>query len=186
MARSSMTAVAILGLVLAASAAFAASARRGAAADGYVLEGVEVEGFPDLGPLPRLEAGATVGVQRLTFEIGGHLDLPYQGPTLFYVERGTLGLPADGRRRLAFPAGGDASRGRPLPPTAVDGEIRLTTGQGVSAEDGDLGPVRNAGDGPLVVLALLVVPAPGPGEYESESAETTAVPATAPTTDEEG
>ena len=55
------------------------------------------------------------------------------------------------------------------------GRFTLDAGDDVYAADGDLGSTRNAGDGPLVVLALVVLPA---SLGESESSEATAVSAT--------
>ena len=179
MARRLGTLVAILIGLLAASAPLALGARQDRSQEPYVIEGVEVDGITEMPSLPALPAGASVGLQRLTFEAGGHLEVPYQGPTLFYVERGTLGLGPEARH-LAYIVSGDADGGRSAPRIGRNDETRVTRGVAVYAEDGDLGPVRNAGDDPLVVLALLVVPAPGPGEYETASEEMTAVAAENP------
>lgn len=134
------------------------------------FEGVTFESLASTPPLPLGPPPTSAEMQRITFEPGATLALPYHGPVLYYVERGTLGLDLDGRQ-LTFTGVG---QGEPF--GVQEGrEIQLSVGQAVYAEDGDLGPVRNAGSEPLVILALVMVPEPA-GVGESETVEEVAIP----------
>ncbi len=139
------------------------------------FEGITFESLASTTPLPFGPPPTSAEMQRITFEPGVTLALRYQGPVLYYVERGTLGLDLDGRQ-LVFTGVG---QGEPF--GVQEGqEIQLSVGQAVYAEDGDLGPVRNARSEPLVILALVIVPEPA-GVGESETAEDVAIPGPATT-----
>ena len=141
-----------------------------------VLERVTIEHITGTPPFPGQKMWVHVGLQRITFEPGGLLHLPYVGPTLFHVESGLLEYQPAGRR-LSFIATGNEAGTRGL--RLGKGEaVQLRPGVALYAEDGDLGPIRNAGPEPLVVLALIVVSEPA--HQIAESVETAPIPA-APT-----
>lgn len=111
----------------------------------------------ETGPLPALPAGATAGLRRITLAPGEALAIKYAGPTLYYVEQGTLGVEPDQRQLRLVRV--DGAAGTDDLAIAPDGEV--PAGIGVYAADGDLGPTRNMGDGDLVILALLIAPPEG-------------------------
>jgi hypothetical protein len=125
----------------------------------------------ETGPLPGIPAGATAALRRITIEPGDVLDIGYLGPTLYYVEQGTLVVDA-AHRRLAF-VGSDSAGGKRGISIGRRGEV--PAGVGVYAADGDLGPARNAGSDDLVILALLIVPQPGGAAIEQAGGGATVV-----------
>ena len=123
--------------------------------------------------LPALPDDATARLLRYTLAPGDPLGLPARGPALVYVERGTLGV-AEGMGLSYVSSGPEGGDGTTVP---SDRETLVGAETGVYAEDGNLGPLRNAGDDDLVLLVLLFVPPLDPDEYASESEEITAVAA---------
>ena len=101
----------------------------------------------------------------------------------FYVDSGVLGLEAAGPAATvtvvedleATPGAEQALTDLGPAIGTVGGRFTLDAGDDVYAADGDLGSIRNAGDGSLVVLTLVVLSA---SLGESESSEATAVSAT--------
>ncbi|HEU0114372.1 MAG TPA: hypothetical protein VFQ80_06840, partial [Thermomicrobiales bacterium] len=129
----------------------------------------------ETGPLPAIPAGASAGLRRITLAPGEALDIGYVGPTLYYVEQGTLGVDPE-HHRLAF-VGSDSTGGKHSIDIGRHGEV--PAGIGVYTADGNLGPTRNAGDEDLVILALLIVPPSDAIERVSGEATMAATPAAA-------
>ena len=149
----------------------------------YELVGVTAETLADQPPRPLAPPVATTRLIRYTYQPGGRLAYPFPGPVTFYVDSGVLGLEAAGPAVTvtvvedlgATPGAEQALTSLGPGMGAAGGRFTLHAGDYVYAADGDLGPTRNAGDQPLVVLALVVLPA---SLGELESIEETAVPAT--------
>jgi hypothetical protein len=124
-----------------------------------VADGVRIERLAstlaDLSTPP----GTSYGLDRYTYEPGASYDATYAGPTILYVEEGTLAIEG---------SGGPIAITRGLDTTVLRGEMALeagtvftlSVGESAFAPTGDFGLTRNAGETPLVLLVLLVVPQP--------------------------
>jgi hypothetical protein len=66
-----------------------------------VVSGASWIDLTQTGPLPAIPAGSTAALRRITIAPGATLDIVWRGPTLYYVEQGTLGVDLK-HRRLAF------------------------------------------------------------------------------------
>jgi hypothetical protein len=136
--------------------------------------GVQVEALVGTPSLPVLPPDTSLTVQRITYQPGATSELAYPGPVLYYVESGLLAVPfSPGGGRAILDAGDEPPRPRP---SGTGGEVVLTAGQAILANSGDLGPTRNPGDEPAVVLAVLLVPE-ALDEGEADTKVLTAVPA---------
>jgi hypothetical protein len=100
-----------------------------------------------LGPGP-----ATLAVGRWTLAPGAGISSPNDGPALLVVEAGLLGLqPRDGAAR---PLSSSENAARNGTPTGT--ELLAAAGDAVVVQRGAGDAGRNAGEGPLVVLALTI------------------------------
>lgn len=136
--------------------------------------GITVEPLANTPPLPYGPPTTTAGLQRITYAPGAALDLHYHGPVLYAVVQGALTVEV-GDRHVVIEAVGQAG-GHALGGAGVaHGIAVLTPHHAVYAEDGYFGPTRNAGDEPLVVIAVLIVPQ-RPGETTFGTDAATPVP----------
>jgi hypothetical protein len=126
-------------------------------------EGLTIDALADTPNIkPPSDSTFSVGVSRYTYEPGVSFELEYHGPVLYVVEQGKLVVTDTKDGHLVFSATSDAIEPSPPPLGVKEGdEFILVQGQSVFSEDGHLGATRNAGNGPLVVLAVLIVPNPG-------------------------
>jgi hypothetical protein len=123
---------------------------------------VTVERLAATPPLPFAPEPTTATLEQIVIAPGASSETVFSGPVLLYIEEGTLMVDWD-RHRLGIVQTGDqkAIRGEP--------KIRKGTipaGFGVYSADGKPGPLLNAGDTNLKMLAVLFVPQP---LYESEA-----------------
>ena len=161
---------ALLGAVLVVGATIGnATAFPGRQALTEIPEGIRIENLaaaPDL-PFPLREIGASL--DRYTYAPGAQLEVPYVGPVLIYVESGTLSLDGVGNQvDIVYPPDvvEQPLTGEPIAESQV-GEAPLVgeraevgMGGSVYAATGDVGPTRNGGDEPLVLLVVLFVSEP--------------------------
>ena len=182
--------IAVLGLMAGITVTVAAAQDERSAAtstsaqlfDEQSLVGFESEALAEMPPQARLGQFDSAELVRYSLEPGGHFSCPFPGPALLYVESGALELVS---------AGGDVTVAQVAGPRQTTNGVRSVTllgpsfgtaskqftlrpGDYVYAGDGELGPVRNAGDERLELVALLLLPV---GRGDSEAGEATAVPA---------
>lgn len=122
---------------------------------------------------------AWVSLARYTYQPGGYINLPYSypAPVAYYVESGTLTLEAAGPnvrvvevQRAATP---ESWQGMTVQGATAGVHYEVTADNYVYAMDGNLGPTRNDGNEPLVVLAVFLQTLEG-----DESEDSTSVAAT--------
>lgn len=169
--RSKPASVAALLAVVAVASVLAQGRLRSAAQP----EDVGVEQLFNTPPIAQLPPDTSVSLSRVTLQPGGSRNVRGAGPVVYYVETGSLALrePRDDSPQVLMYSG---PAGTP-PPLGSDGrDAVLPPGYAVLVEDGVLGPIRNPGDGPLVLLALGFVPE-HLEQGESTTARATAVPA---------
>jgi hypothetical protein len=129
--------------------------------EGYInvpSTGLTIDGMIS-SPFMSVAAGTQirVNVQRLTFESGVKFELDYPGPVEYYVDQGEMGVTWTKESDLLLGYSGEVSNGAGLSVVPGD-ENTLGPGYSVFSESGQLGLVRNAGNGTLVVIAMLIVP----------------------------
>lgn len=173
-----------IGLLIGSQLRPAPSAADGSVTPGAdIVYGFDSDGLAQL-PLSPLEAAAkniwielhqgngssapaSVSLVRYTYDPGGYLALPYPypAPVAYYVEGGTLTLEAIGPEvRIAEvdrnPDAGADTETLVLGPATlnVGGRYEVAAGNFVYAMDGNLGPTRNDGSTPLVVLTIFLQP----------------------------
>jgi hypothetical protein len=138
----------------------------------YVADGVRIERLAstlaDLSTPP----GTIYGLDRYTYEPGASYDATYAGPTILYVEEGTLEIETSGGP-IAITRGGGTTvlRGEMAPEAGT--VLNLSAGESAFSPTGDFGVTQNAGETPLVLLVMLVVPQPA-GTAVSEVVTATA------------
>jgi hypothetical protein len=134
---------------------------------------VTVERLAATPPLPFAVEPTTASLERIVIAPGASSETTFNGPVLLYIEEGALKVDWD-RHKLGIVQTGDQ--------IAIRGEQRIRkgtipSGYGVYSADGQPGPLVNAGDTNLKMLAVLFVPQP---LYESEG-ETMSATAGPPT-----
>jgi hypothetical protein len=132
-------------------------------------EDVQIEkvfGTPVLNPLP---PDTSISLWRLTLQPGASYDVVYPGPVISYVESGSLAVqePRSGSPQVLLYSGPETS---PPPLGADRRDSVLPPGYAVLAENGAIGPIRNPGSEPTVVLLVHLVPQ-NLGEGETATAE---------------
>lgn len=147
----------------------------------YIVDRVTIEQLAETSTVLDGEGAVTNALSRYTYQIGGRLRVPYNGPVLIYIESGRMQFEATGAP-LAITRG--AAAGQTPAPGRVNeilegdqapsaGELfTLEAGDSVYAPGGDLGLTSNAGDGELVVLAVVTVPPPAEAPDETPAVAT--------------
>lgn len=120
-----------------------------------------VAGFPYFGGIAKLDevpAGWGVGVIRVRLEPGQVWDFVYPGPVAVYVDSGEMTIANE--RLGRFTMGDNQGGGSTGPGESFHGapSNQIVPGSGVSARDGNLGPLTNNGRETLVVIILNAVP----------------------------
>lgn len=123
------------------------------------LDGVTISFLAQSELVPALAVSILPELHRLRFEPGATFDRTnYHGPVIYHVERGLLGFRFDSRTmRITEPPVGEGS-GKRFTDDQPGVESRLPAGYAFTSETGDIGPVRNAGESPLLVLVVSVAP----------------------------
>lgn len=127
-------------------------------------------------PLASLVPNTSLSVQRVVFEPGVRQEATYPGPVVSHVLDGLLTVrePRRGGAHIPLDPGSAASS---PPDHAGRGEMVLSQGYALLAENGNLGSVQNRGVEPAAVSAVLLIPIPEhPEQGASRVSEATAVP----------
>lgn len=151
---------------------------------GNLPEGIGIERLADTASLPFASGDTSAGLARYTYGPGARLEISYPGPILAYVETGTLALDAVGLAVSvrqpqqvtveATPGGGQSVSIRQEAGAPVAGaSAEVATGGSIYAPDGALGPTRNPGDEPLVLLVVSFVTQPTTGVMSATAMATT-------------
>ena len=128
---------------------------------------------------------ASVTLARYSYQPGGRISLPYPypGPVAYYVESGTLTLEAIGpnvrivevkRRTSTEQSEGMTVLGPSM--LTAGGRYEVAADNFDYALDGNLGPTRNDGSEPLVVLAVFLQPQSGGESREASNEAATSPP----------
>jgi hypothetical protein len=144
-----------------------------------IAEGVVWEPIIDTPHDPRDEINVSVGLSRYTLQPGAMLDLVallgygYAGPVQYYVEQGVMTITVTPESHFGY-----TMTHAPDLRIPSEGEAEIPERAAVYAPTGEIGPVRNNGDEPLVILVIAIVPDSiyeenGSSDYE----EVTGVPA---------
>ncbi len=143
--------------------------------DGVTIDYLATTGFLPFRPRPEMAT-----LERYTYQAGVDLDRPYVGPVLVYVERGALTLDAVGpavsimepQEVVKEPLTGSTISSRQSGKVLASGSpASIHVGGSAYAEDGDLGPTRNASIEPLVLLVVTFVVGPGSEDLTEIPAE---------------
>jgi hypothetical protein len=163
---------ALLGAMLVVGAALAdATAFPGRQAVTAIPEGIRIETLAAALDLPFRPRETVAVLQRYTYAPGAQLDLPYVGPVLMYVESGTLSLDGVGNQvDIVYPpdvveqplTGETIAESQVGEAPLVGEQAEVGMGGSVYAATGEIGPTRNGGDEPLVLLVVVFVSEPRP------------------------
>ena len=146
-----------------------------------IAEGVVWEPILSTPRSPNDEVDVTVGLSRYTLQPGAVLDLVallgygFAGPVEFYVEHGVMTLTAKRDNPFVY-----MNNHAPDLRVPSEGDVDVPVLASVYVPNGEIGPVRNNGDEPLVILVIAIVPdsvyESGPSDYGEESISVVATP----------
>lgn len=124
--------------------------------------------------LSSLLPNTSVSLKRLVFEPGASQEATFPGPVVYHVVDGliTVREPRRGGAHILLDSSSVASS---PPDQSGRGDMVLSQGYAVLAENGNLGSVQNRGVEPATVLAVLLIPE-HPEQGASQVSEATAVP----------
>lgn len=169
-----------LGLVLAMlarpgwaqDAIFATSEANPTQGPREIADGVIFEPVTSMRSDPRGGFDFDVGARRITIKPSATLDRmaiagrEYRGPVQYYVERGVMTVTAT--RDNPFGYSSDSVTSMRIP---ADGEIDVPADVAVYVGNGKIGTVRNDGDEPLVILAIVITPDPSGAADDEKASE---------------